>query len=803
MVKNNKQYKPKMVKNSNKFQYTPESVNTANYLIIVESPSKCKKIEEYLGSQYSCISSKGHIRTIKNGLKSIDEKNNFHITFEMIEEKREHVEWMREIICKFDKSNIFIATDDDREGEAIAWHICQIFDLNIQTTKRAIFHEITQNAIIKAIQKPTNINMNIVNAQLCRQVLDVLVGYKISPVLWKHVYRNKENSLSAGRCQTPALRLVYDNDIESIRTLPSYTYKITGSFFPKKIVFELSKDFETDTQVLHFLELSKDFSHDLSIGSPKNIIKTPPKPFSTSTLLQKASSILNICPKETMSICQQLYQDGFITYMRTESQKYSNVFLEVAAKYITSRFGSDEYIGNNDDIINRDSLNPHEAIRVTNIELTCLQTESSRQNTVYKLIWKNTVESCMAAAKFNHVHVSITAPLENTYKHTIEIPIFLGFMKIAQEAKTNTTDDQNIGAALLLYFKSSPNKNIKYNTISSSISIHGKHSHYTEATLIHKLEDLGIGRPSTYAMIIDTIIERGYVKKTDIEGITVKSNEYTLSSDNHAINKKEVERTFGKETGKLVIQPIGTVVSDFLYDHFTSLFSYDYTKKMECQLDEISSGNHIENTWKICENCNNEIADLLKPIRNLGKQTFDIANTIEYKFIFEKYGPVLRKVLKDGTYEYKSVKKDLKIDLEKLKRGQYSMNELVNENTEKQVGEYNGFPLLLKLGPYGEYIEYGNKKESLESLGITNCENVNILDILKMRDEGSQKNDAKIIRILTKELSIRNGKYGAYIHYKTDDMSKPQFFNIQKFKESYRHCSDEVLMKWIKEKYNI
>jgi len=803
MVKNNKQYKPKMVKNCNKSQYTPESVNTATYLIIVESPSKCKKIEEYLGSQYCCISSKGHIRTIKNGLKSIDEKNNFQITFDIIEEKREHVIWMREIIDKFDKSNIIIATDDDREGEAIAWHICKIFDIDIQTTKRAIFHEITQKAIIKAIQNTITININIVNAQLCRQVLDVLVGYKISPVLWKHVYRNKENSLSAGRCQTPALRLVHDNEIESQTVSPSYTYKITGSFFPKKVVFDLSKEFETETQVLHFLELSKDFSHDLSIGSQNKTIKIPPKPFNTSTLLQKASSTFNISPKETMSICQQLYQDGFITYMRTESQKYSDVFLDIAAKYIKSRFDSDEYIGNMDDIINKDSSNPHEAIRATNIDVACLQTESSRQNTIYKLIWRNTVESCMAAARFNNTSVSITAPLESTYKHNVEVPIFLGFMKIAEETKVNTTQDQNKGSALLLYLKSSPNKKIKYNTISSSISIHGKHSHYTEASLIKKLEDLGIGRPSTYAMIIDTIIERGYVKKTDIEGTTVKSNEYSLTSDNHIINKKETERTFGKESGKLVIQPIGTVVSDFLYDHFTSLFSYDYTKKMECQLDEISSGQHILNPWNICETCNDEIAGLLTPLQKMGKQTFDIVDTSEYKFIFEKYGPVLRKVLEDGSYEYKTVKKDIKIDLDKLKNGKYSMDELINENIEKQIGEYNGFPLLLKSGPYGFYIEYGNKKESLESFGITNYENVNIIDILKARDENSQKNDSKIIRVLTNELSIRNGKYGAYIHYKTDDQSKPQFFNIQKFKESYRHCSDEVLLKWIKEKYNV
>ena len=826
----------------------PESLQTSIYLMIVESPSKCKKIEEYLGPKYTCISSKGHIRNIENGLKSIDMKNegkdSCKIAFEISKEKKDHVEWMREIIGRFKKENIILASDDDREGEAIAWHICQTFDLDIATTQRAIFHEITQSAIKKALEATTVINMNIVNAQLCRQVLDVLVGYKISPVLWKHIYRDNNNSLSAGRCQTPALRLVFDNEMESRASVPSYTYRITGSFFPKKIMFDLSADFDSDVEVLQFLELSKEFKHELSIGKRKESVRTSPKPFNTSGLLQKASSTLSIGPKETMSICQQLYQDGLITYMRTESQKYSDVFLDTASKYIIDRFGSPDYIGNRDNIVNLDSTNPHEAIRVTNMALDSIVCENPRQNTLYKLIWRNTVESCMENARFNNTTVLITAPLDRSYKHIVEVPIFWGYMKLAEETRVSTVDEQSRGAALLLYIQSSYigkcvtpfriedaksnrsnpfisapsseaeggilNENwCKYNAITSTLSIHGKHSHYTEASLIKKLEDLGIGRPSTYAMIVDTIIERGYVNKADIEGITIKSVEYGLIDG--VITKEEIDRTFGKETGKLVIQPSGLLVSDFLNAHFCSLFSYDYTKKMECILDEISRGNHISNPWAICQTCSAEISGLLKPLTTFGKQVFNITGNDEYKFVFEKYGPVLRKVLADGTYEYKSVKKGLKFDLDKLKRGEYHIDELIHVNANTQIGEYGAIPIYLKTGPFGLYIEYGEKKESLESMGIIYpldpSDSVSIFDkvleIFVKRDESAEKSDSKIIRTLTNEISIRNGKYGAYIHYLPASSTKPKFFNIQKFKESYRHCSEEVILNWIKEKYNI
>jgi len=387
-------------------------------------------------------------------LKAIDTKKKFEPTFTFIVEKEHHIENMRKTISMFSKSNIILASDDDREGEAIAWHICKIFDLPVETTKRIIFHEVTKNAIIEAVKNPTIINMNLVQAQHARQVLDIIVGYKISPYLWKYLYNNKSNSLSAGRCQTPALRLVYDNEKEKDTTKIEQYYKTRGIFFSKSIEFHLNADFLCKTNVLEFLEKSKTHNHILKIGEDKQSIKSPPKPFHTSRLLQVASNVLHMSPKTTMEICQKLYQNGYITYMRTESSQYSTVFLENMKNYIIKEYKKSEYIGNLDPISLKDTTNPHEAIRVTQIETkTIPNTEDTRMISLYKLIWKNTVESCMAEAIYNCKPIKLSAPLQHEYLYTIEIPIFYGW-KIVSEKTAQGSQTQNDNVGLLTYFQS-------------------------------------------------------------------------------------------------------------------------------------------------------------------------------------------------------------------------------------------------------------------------------------------------------------------------------------------------------------
>jgi DNA topoisomerase I len=753
------------------------------YLLIVESPYKCKKIEEYLGEEYKCISSKGHIREIKKGLKSIKKDS---IDFEYIKEKEGHIEKMKQTIKQFTKDKIIIGTDNDREGEGIAWHICETFGLNINETKRIIFREVTKTALEEAIQKMTTIDMNIVNAQLCRQVLDMLVGFTISPVLWKHIYRSQDNSLSAGRCQTPALRLVYENDIEFQKKIVTKTFKITGDFYSKHIIFDLSRDFEEESKVVEFLQISKTFQHRIEMRESRECIKEPPKPLNTSSLLQKASQSLSIVPKETMSICQKLYQKGHITYMRTDSQKYSETFLQSAESYIIKEYGKSEYIGELKNIKN-DNKNPHEAIRVTNINIEKIEVDNSKEKRLYEYIWRNTIESCMSQARYRCSPIEISAPMDLHYKYVVEVPIFLGFKKVSEKLLSV----QETGGALLLYIQSCP-KVVNYNVLCADVAIHGKHSHYSEASLIKKLEDYGIGRPSTFATIVDTIIERKYVSKKDLEGTKIRVKEWRLEH-NSEIEVYEKEKTYGNEKGKLEIQPIGKVVTEFLYDNFASLFSYDYTKKMENMLDEMTLGNG--KTWyENYKGCESEIRELISPIEDFGKQTYSIKGS-EYKMVFEKYGPVLRIENGEKKYEYKKMKY-IELDFAKLKRGEYHIDELIEEDVERKIGEIDGKGVYRKSGPYGDYIEYNNIRESVESLNVESGDEI----IEKVKNK--VKNE-KIIRPLGENMSIRNGKYGAYIYYKTIKMKKPRFLNLSKFPESYRFCEVERIKDWIKNEYKI
>ena len=781
----------------------PASIKTSTFLIIVESPSKCKKIESFLGPSYTCIASKGHLRTIKN-LKSIDIKKDYHITFDIIDEKKEHIEWMRNIIGHFKKENIIIATDDDREGEVIAWHLCDLFSLPIDNTQRILFHEITQDAIQKSIKSPTIVNMHLVNAGFCRQVLDLFIGFKISPVLWKYLYRNKDNSLSAGRCQSPALRLVYDNAEEKKKESLNKSWKIMGFFTSRGIECSLSRDFEKESDVLQFLEKSKVFCHKGSIGSATISIREPPKPFHTSGLLQAASSNLHMSPKETMSLCQQLYQDGHITYMRTESQLYSESFMFLASDYINKTFSKNS-IGALEKISNKISGNPHEAIRITHIEVGSIDAENRRLSALYRLIWENTVESCMTPAKYDIIKISISAPDDLHYKYAVEIPLELGWKQV--KTRGSLVDLQTEGRGIIYFMTALLGSPISYSLIQTSISVSGRHSYYTEASLIKKLEDLGIGRPSTFASIVETNIERGYFKKMDIDGSLMESNEYSLEMNGSGIPSLKIEKKnkiVGAEKNKLVIQPIGILTIEFLVYTFSSLFSYDYTKRLESELDSVATGSLIG--WQsICESCISEIDIKIKSVNSIGKQVYPIG-TDGYELVFEKYGPVLRTGSND-KYTFHSVKKDISIDLGKLQRGEYSLED-IKEEVMIDFGIYEGFSLIVKVGPYGNYIDWNSQKISIRSLekGIGDLQKEDLLPFISTFSHSILKKEScienkNILRVINPHLSIRKGKFGAYIYYKTEGMEKPTFYNIQKFKESYHHCSPEVLIGWLNKTY--
>lgn len=835
-MSNKKVYKKKFTE-SKKDTVDTSQFLSAKYLIIVESPSKCGKIESFLGPQYKCIASKGHLREI-DGLKSINSKGNYEITFSIIKEKASHITFMKKIISIFDSKNIFLATDDDREGEAISWHICDIFGLDVQTTPRILFHEITKQAILHAIVNPTKLNMNLVEAQKARQVLDMLVGYKISPLLWKHIYMSKDSSLSAGRCQTPALRLIYDNEKEKESSGGIETkYATTASFFSKKLEFCLNTDIKTYDEVVSFMEKSKSHNYSMKLKPPKESVKSPPKPFNTSRLLQTASNLLHLSPKQTMLYCQQLYQEGYITYMRTDSTKYSKEFLEKAKTYVSGKWKPD-FLGDLSKIENNNSSDPHEAIRVTHIEQPTISKDDSRLRSLYSLIWRTTVESCMKEAKYKIIDAIITSPIPDAHHvYNVEIPIFLGWKIVhsGNSEENNIMTIQNNANGVLMYLESiiSSGNKIKHNEINSVVSIQNRHSHYTEASLIQKLEDLGIGRPSTFSMLVETIQDRGYVKRMDIEGQKIKCVDVSLTVDG-VIRKLEKEKLFGAEKNKLVIQPTGILCLEFLLEHFDNIFSYNYTKIMEDELDIISNNESQTKWYELCKKCNDELKLAIKPVSKLEKQTYPISES-DYVVVFQQHGPTMRRISESGEIEYKAIRKDIQFDMDKLRAGEYSFDDLI-EIKNDVLGDYKGETVYLRNGKYGPYIQWGDVRESIKTLKKPLID-VTYDDILpyilrKMGEystpsgggsggvlpekdcSGNSTEEVRVLppppppgknvlRIINSDLSIRRGKFGAYIFYQSLDMNKPEFFSLTKFKKGFATCDLTELLDWIKETYNV
>lgn len=785
------------------------------WLIIVESSSKCHKIESFLGEQYKCIASNGHLRELK-GLKSINIKQNYKLSFTVSPTKQKHIENMGKIICQFPSENIILATDDDREGEAIAWHICEIFQLPIQTTPRIIFHEITKNAVLNAISNPKLIDMNIVYAQQTRQILDIFIGFKVSPILWKYIPHAKENALSAGRCQTPALRLVYDNEMEKMAKGDVEThYIITGNFFDLKIDFVLNHKFENGEQIIEFLQKSINHKYEYSLSSPREHFKFAPQPFNTSTLLQSVSSSLGYSPSETMKLCQTLYQSGHITYMRTESRKYSKEFTEETSKFIEKTYGK-ENIGNNTNITNYDNLMPHEAIRVTKIHQRELTDEKGKSASLYRHIWINTIQSCMQNSRYKCTDILLTSPhiddrlIPCFYKHTVEIPLFLGWQNCGKGTGEKKTNQQNNSHKLLTQIQYI--KNIICNKITSDISFHNVHNYYTEAGLIQKLEQLGIGRPSTFALFIETIQQRGYIKKMDLEGHSHDFENWIL--ENNQISPINKTYKIGNVKNKLIIQPSGKLIVEFLNKFIEELFNYSFTKQLEEKLDIIATTDN-SNWQELCNECNSTILRLTKPILKIFKEKIHLDEN--HSFVFTKNGPAILLNIEntdennDETADenekpknkYLSIQKNLLIDYDKIKNGNYTIDDLV-EISVRFLGKWEEQDIFLKRGKFGNYLEWGENTKNCND--YKTFEEITIDDIEEILKKQSKTVEKHLVRVLTPDLSIRRGKYGPYIFYKTPNMKTPKFFSLKGFSsktQSFYLCDIEIILKWIGEQYNV
>ena len=795
-------------------------------LVIVESPAKCKKIEQYLGPGYKCLASFGHLRQLKS-LKNIDIENDFKPKFEVVDDdkKQKHVDFLRKEIEKADE--VILASDDDREGEAIAWHICDLFDLPVSTTKRIVFHEITENALQSAIAHPRTIDMQKVNSQIARQVLDLLVGYNVSPMLWKFISKTSESSLSAGRCQTPALKLVFENQQEIDSSPAQKVYNTTGYFTNKCIAFDLNKQFESENIMSEFLEESVNFSHVYTRTNPERVYKQPPEPLTTSRIQQLASNELHISPKETMKCCQTLYEGGYITYMRTDSKKYSADFLVDAKEFILKEYSLEKYINPKIDFLSNSSENvevpekkkapkkksnvpppqeAHEAIRPTKLTIRNVPDElSAREKKLYKMIWETTIESCMSPAEYFSFTSTISTDVEGVkYSLTNELLDFLGW-KIVKNKESKANKEKEYHYLLQL----PQGKEITFKKITSKVTLKNSKQHYTEAKLVQLLEDNGIGRPSTFSSLVDKIQERGYVKKQDIAGKQITCKDFELADD--TLTESNTTREFGNEKNKLVIQPLGILVMEFLNKNFEDMFNYDYTKNMEDDLDKISRG---EKVWhQLCQTCLNEIEKNCSKLVDEKKCEIKIDDT--HFYIIGKHGPVI-KCFQKGTGKGK--KDDVSflpvkegIDLKKLERGEYKLEDIVStaKQNQAQLGIYKEEPLLLRKGKFGLYVTWGQNSKSLSSFGNRPMESIKleeVLEILNKVEEKAESGEASasgVIRFITNDISIRNGKYGPYVFYKTKKMTKPLFLKLTNFVGDYKTCTIATFLEWLKSEHEM
>ncbi len=823
--------------------HTQMSAKKQTTLVLVESPAKCSKIELYLGPGYRCIATYGHFREL-DGLKSIDIKNNFKLNFVSMTEKMKQINRIRTEMAEC-TGGVIIATDDDREGEAIGWHICDMFKLPVATTPRIVFHEITKPAIATAISKPGILNMNLVYAQFARQILDLLVGYNISPQLWSHIASNAKNSLSAGRCQSPALRIVYDNQKEIDAAPGKMVYNITGYFTKLNIAFTLTRQYDTPCVVEEFLEESVNHDHIYNVLPPKKTTKQPPSPFSTSLLQQKASSEMHYSPAETMSICQKLYEGSFITYMRTDSKMYSDEFIGKSKAFIGDKW-SDKYInpgierlclggggGGGDAHTSKSAAKTdpvkaqeaHEAIRPTKIETISIpETFTQRERNLYKMIWINTVESCMAASTGVSITATVTAPKKEEYRYTTELVEFPGWKIVDGYEKENPHYQ---------YLRTiKKNTVIPYNKVKAVATMIDLKSHYTEAGLIKILEEKGIGRPSTFSSLIEKIQKRGYVSKDDVKGRKLKCTDFELVADE--LQEIQTERDFGGEKNKLIVQPLGTIVTEFLNTHFNELFEYNFTKTMEDDLDKVAKGE--KNYTAVCEYCSKLVNQLTTSLKDKNIQKDSVKIDENHTYIVGSKGPVIKYIGKDSdgkkVTEFKSVKKD--VDLARLKRGEYSLDDIVDERGSIDMGGiklgiYNGDDIILKKGKFGLYFTWGEQKKSLSGIfpKSKNPSSITYNDIIRIIEScavvggggggggGGDDDDSRVeissnslgikglVRKINDDISIRNGKYGDYIFYKTSVMKNPTFLKLKGFSGDYKMGPLNDITEWIKTTYKI
>jgi len=733
----------------------------AKNLLIVESPAKAKTIEKILGSDFEVKSCYGHIRDLEKSEMGIDIKKGFKPRYIVPEDKEKVVKELKQLAKKSEE--VWLATDEDREGEAISWHLCEVLGLDPITTKRIVFHEITKPAIKSAVEKPRTVNMNLVNAQQARRILDRIVGFEISPILWRKM--SMKNNLSAGRVQSVAVRIIVERERAINSFTPTSSFKIEGIFKAKdingkQVTFKAEgakKSTEQDAE--QFLNGCKGATYTVKDVQKKPARKSPAAPFTTSTLQQEASRKLGYGVSKTMLLAQKLYEAGHITYMRTDSVNLSETAIQDVSKQINDSYGNAYLQVRKYKNKNESAQEAHEAIRPTYMDKT--KVENADAQKLYDLIWKRTMASQMADAELEKTIAEISISTQHEIlKAEGEVLKFDGFLKVYNEGKDEDEENEEESTEGMLP-PLEINQAVELNELIATERFTRPQSRYTEASLVKKLEELGIGRPSTYAPTISTIIKRGYVEKRDKEGI--KRDFRVLSLNNDKLAKTTETENTGAEKSKLFPTDLGTVVTDFLIQHFNQVLDYGFTAKIESEFDHIAEGQ---------ENWSEMLKDFYAPFKKDVDETMETAERIsgERELGFDpesgkriiarmgRYGPMVQigETTEEEKPRFAKLKTDQSIETIQLTEA------LELFKLPRILGDFENEQVQVNIGRFGPYIAHDKKFYSLSKEFDPYA--IKLEEAIPIIEEKRKAKDERTIKVFEKEkIQLLKGPYGPYI----------------------------------------
>ncbi len=744
-------------------------------LVIVESPAKAKTIEKFLGKDYKVLSSYGHIRDLKKKEFSIN-TDTFEPDYEIPAEKKKLVSELKQEAKKADM--VWLASDEDREGEAISWHLYEVLGLKPENTKRIVFHEITKNAILRAIEHPRDIDINLVNAQQARRVLDRIVGFKLSPVLWRKV----KPALSAGRVQSVAVRLIVEREREIQAFHSEASFRVTAVFSttdadgrPAEIRAELNTRFKTEDEAKAFLEKCCHTEFTVQDITTRPMKKSPAPPFTTSTLQQEAARKLGFTVAQTMMVAQRLYESGFITYMRTDSVNLSSLAIGTSREAITQLMGERYVQTRQFTTKSKGAQEAHEAIRPTYMEHQTIEADSAERR-LYDLIWKRTIASQMADAELEKTTATIALTgMSETFVATGEVVTFDGFLRVYRES----LDDEETEDESRLLPPLKKGQKLDCGRIVAQERFTQHPPRYTEASLVRKLEELGIGRPSTYAPTISTIQQRGYVEKGDKPGEERTYKVLTLSGGR--LTTATRSETAGSEKGKLLPTDVGTVVNDFLLQYFPGIMDYNFTASVEKEFDEVAEG---DKQWTTL------IRQFYGEFEPMVEQT--LAVKTEHKVGERELGtdpvsgrPVFVKIGRFGpVVQIGSADDEEKPRFAQINKGQSIETITLDEALElfklpRTLDDYEGKPVIIGTGKFGPYVRHDGKFISLpkgaDPMTFSYDEAVEL--ILAKRAAEAQKHIKRFDE--EPELEILNGRYGPYITYKGNNYRLPKTLKVE------------------------